>query len=297
VRAANEQGNIDSAETLIERASSLASLDIYSRFLTGIELARMNALLSKKTSDSEAEKVRDDFQNILGKALNYGRSAVSIDNGNYQNWLSLGGVYEAVVPLKIEGAYEAAKGAYNEALARNPKSPAILLALARLEAVKGDGEKAREFITKSLQMKSNYTEAVFLLSQIEVQEGNIKAAIQSVEAAAVLSPRDPTIRFQLGLLKYNQKDWSGAANAFESAVLLNQNYANAKYFLGLVYDKLGKEKEAIALFEELAKTNSGNEEIALVLKNLKAGKSPFANAEPPVDSKPEKRSKLPVGEE
>jgi len=297
LRAATERGNIDEAGALILHAAELSPLDMYARTLTDIELARLNNLLSTKTSkDANAEKIQTDFQNILGNAISYGRSAVALGVGNYANWMSLGRVYASVVPLKIEGAYDSAKSAYGEAMKLNPKSPAILLAYAQLEAAKGDGEKAREFIVKSLQMKSNYTEAVFLLSQIEVQEGNIKAAIKSVDAATVLSPNDPTIRFQLGLLKYNENDWAGAARAFERAVSLNANYSNARYFLGLAYDKLGRDKEAVAQFEELVKTNPSNEEVALVLKNLKSGRSPFVNAEPPVDSKPEKRQMLPVKE-
>jgi hypothetical protein len=52
--------------------------------------------------------------------------------------------------------------------------------------------------------------------------------------------------------------------------------------------------EARAQFEELAKTNPDNQEIKLILDNLRAGRSPFENAAPPITPAPEKRSTLPL---
>jgi tetratricopeptide (TPR) repeat protein len=294
LRSANAGGQIGVVEERLMRAAERSPQDLFLRTLSEVMLARMNAVVQDSTKPADA--VRAEFQELLGRAVGYAREAVALDGGYYLNWLSLGRVYEAVVPLRVEGAYEAAKAAYGEALARNPQSPAIVLILARLEAAKGDNKAAREFIVRALQAKSNYTEAVFLLSQLEVQEGNIAGAIQSVEAATVLSQNDPTLRFQLGLLKYIQRDYQGAVGAFERAVALNPNYANARYFLGLAYERLNRDGEAIAQFEELVRTNPANEEVALVLRNLKAGRAPFANAAPPVTATPEKRTELPVEE-
>jgi tetratricopeptide (TPR) repeat protein len=161
---------------------------------------------------------------------------------------------------------------------------------------KGDGAKAKDFISQSLQQKKNYTDAIFLLAQVQVAEGNLKDAITSVEAATLLSPTDSGAFFQLGLLRYNVNDIQGAASAFEQAIAINPSYANAKYFLGLSYNRLGRNKEAIAQFQDLKTTNPDNKEVDLILQNLTAGKSPFTNATPPIDNKPEKRSTPPVQE-
>ena len=77
---------------------------------------------------------------------------------------------------------------------------------------------------------------------------------------------------------------------------LSPGYANARYFLGLSYEKLGRVKDAISQFTELKITNPDNKEVSLILSNLKAGRAPFANATPPIDNKPEKRSSLPIDE-
>lgn len=296
VLAANKEGAVDRAEGLIAKAAALAPTDLYYRFLTEITLARMNTLLSQSPGAASAESVRSGFQALLGAALGNARQAVALNSENYENLMELGRVYEAVVPLRIEGAYESAKATYEQALSLNPKSPAILLTLARLEITKGDNAKAREGIARALAEKGNYTEAIFLLSQLEAREGNIKAAIQSAEAASVIAPTDATVFFQLGLLRFNDRDFRGAVGALERSVALNPAYANAKYFLGLSYDKLGRGADAVRQFSDLKTTNPGNKEIDLVLRNLKAGRPPFAEATPPIDDRPEKRPKLPVKE-
>lgn len=296
VIAINSEGSIDMGEKQIMRAAAMSPLDVYYRFLSEITLMRINTVLNQDAKTVSADTIRSQFQKLLGDALGQARQAVKLNPRNYENYVSLGRVYEAVVPLGLEGAYESATGAYMDALKQNPRSPAIYLAMARLEAAKKDYTKARENIAKALQEKGNYTEAIFLLSQIEVAEGNIKAAIKSVEAASSIDPTNPSIFFQLGLLRFNDKAFPGAASAFKQAIDLSPQYANAKYFLGLSFDKLGRTAEAIQQFTDLKASNPGNSEVDLILRNLKAGRDPFAEARPPVDDKPEKRSTLPVNE-
>lgn len=292
----NTNGDVDVAENLIVRAAIMSPQDVYYRFLTELTLIRMNTLLSQDSTKTSADTVRTEFQNLLGVALDNARQAVALNPGNYQNLMTLGRVYESIVPID-KAAYDSARTIYEQALTLNPHSPAIILTLARLEVAKEDNVKAREEISRALQEKNNYTEAIFLLSQIEVQEGNIKAAISSVEAAASLAPNDSGIFFQLGLLRFNDKNFTGAVSAFSRAVELNPGYANAKYFLGLSYEKTDRVADAVTQFTELRVANPENEEISLILANLKAGRDPFSNATPPVDSSPEKRATLPVPED
>ena len=294
--AFNNEGSIDKAEKYIVKAITLDNASLYYRSLTQIDIMRMSALLSQNSTNISTDVLRNQFQNLLSAALNHGQQAVAIDKTDYQNWVSLGQVYEVVVPIKITNAYESAVNAYKQALALNPKSPSLFLMLARLEASNGNNAMAKNYISQALQQKNNYTEAIFLLAQIQVAEGNIKDAISSVEAASYLAPSDSGIFFQLGLLRYNNKDFKGAVSAFEQAVTLNSAYANAKYFLGLSYHRIGRVKDAINQFKDLKITNPDNKEVELILKNLNAGLAPFSNATPPIDSQPEKRSKPPVPE-
>ena len=147
-----------------------------------------------------------------------------------------------------------------------------------------------------LLKKNNYTEAIFLLSQIEVGEGNITQAIRSVETASIIAPNDPTVFFQLGLLRYSNDEFSNAVYSLERAIDLNPLYANAKYFLGLSYDQIGETQKAIEQFESILSTNPDNNEVSFILKNLKEGRAPFKDVTPPLDEEPESREELPLEE-
>ena len=192
----------------------------------------------------------------------------------------------------IDGAYSQADEAYSKAIELNPHHPEVYLLKARLELANQNTGKAKEYIVLSLAEKQDYAAAIFLQSQIESSEGNIKAAIASAEKVSLLAPNDTGVFFQLGLLKYNDREWKGAVAALERAVALNQTYANARYFLGLSYHRLGEWDKAVSQFEEISKTNPDNNEVSQILSNLKARKSPFSG----IETEPEKRTSLPIEE-
>ena len=167
-----------------------------------------------------------------------------------------------------------------------------MLVLARLEAARGNYDGANALIADALVLKPNYTDAVFLESQISVTRGDVPAAIASAEKAGILAPNDAVVFFQIGFLKYTNKDYRGAIEALERSVTLRNQYSNARYFLGLSYSKLGRVEEAIAQFEEIEKYNPDNAEVKLILSNLRQGKPPLTGAVEPAT-----RDELPVSEE
>jgi tetratricopeptide (TPR) repeat protein len=198
-----------------------------------------------------------------------------------------------VPQLNIQGAYESAGISYQEALRLNPKNPGILMLFARLAINHNDLKLAESFALQAIQLKNNYLDAYYILSQIEVATQNIQGAIRSVTAASVIDPTNPAVFFQLGLLKYNVGDWGGAIESLEKAVSMTPDYANAKYFLGLAYEITKQHEKAIKQFQDIVKTNPDNKEVQAILANLVEGKQIFNS---PAESKPEKGSNLPVKE-
>ncbi len=290
----NTSGNVSDGIDLLNRASQLDKKDIYYRSLSELNLLKLNQLLSQ--GGVSGEELRSQTQNLLSSAILNANEAIKQDKDNHLNHITLGRAYEAALILKIQGAYEAGLAAYNAAAQVNPKTPLNYLHLARLETIKGDNAKARENIKLALSKKSNFTEAIFLLSQIDAKEGNISAAIVSAEQVAQLTPGDIGVLFQLGLLKYINGDFAGSAQALENAVANNPNYSNALYFLGLDYDKLNQAPKAIEKFERIKVLNPDNEEVKRILRNLYAGRAALSNISPPREV-PEKRSTPPIKED
>ncbi len=296
---------IDMAKQKFMKAQSWDSSDVYYQALSEVNIIKINALIkeiqnvaAKNSSQEQAPdpKITEQIMALVKEAVEYTNSAVKADPTNYYNYISQARISELAASMQIPSAYEGAKNSYASAVSLNPYNPGIYLSLAKLEASQKKLAEAQQYIGRALQLKQNYIEAIFLLAQIQVNNGQIKDAITSVKVATQINPNDPTLLFQLGLLYYNDKNYTDAAATLAKAIELNSQYANARYFLGLSLARLGKNADAIAQFKELVKTNPDNKEIAFILSNLEAGKSPFTDAQPPIDNKPEKRSTLPVTE-
>lgn len=282
------------------KAIALDNLDIYDQAIAGTDMTAVNILINQiSAAGSNAKPSQaqvDEVKSLLNDAGSYAVDAIKRDPSNYYNYVTEAQVFSVAVSLQMQGAYAAAVNAYVDAAKYDPLDPSIYLSLAKLAASQGKYDDAIGYIGSALQLKNNYTDAVYLLSQIQVSQGKTADAITSVKFAVQLNPNDPTAYYELGLLQYNAAEYSDAVTSLLKAISLNPQYANAQYFLGLSYSKTGDVTDAIAQFQQLAKTNPDNADVASILANLKAGKSPFANQTPPV-STPEKRSSPPVSDQ
>lgn len=289
--------NLEAAVGDMAHIVALDDADTYYRTLAELNLGVLNSVVSAVKSEADVtDQVRAKVQALIQGALAAAQKAKTKNPESYVNWVTFAHVYEAMVSLGGADSYQLAVANYTEALKRSPRNPSLYLDLARLEIAHKDNARARDYVMKALDLKPNYVDAIFLLSQIDVTQGNISSAIAATEKIAQLNPNEPAIFFRLGLLQYDQKNYDQATRAFAQAVLLAPSYANARYFLGLGLYNIGKAKDAQAQFEELARTNPDNEEVKFILENLKAGRTPFASVKPPLDNKPEKRVKPPVKE-
>lgn len=293
VNAANA-GTLDVAEKQVARSIAVYRGDDALRFFASVKVARAQAALAN-TAQTEAQRA-EAFQTAVSDAVASAREAVAASPRSYTNWLALARIYEALIPLEIAGAYQSAQQSYVETIRRNPRNPGLYLAAARMEGAAGQEQPLRDAVNQALQLKPNYTDAVLLILQVEIAKKNLEGAIQASMAAIQTAPDNAGLWLQLGLLALNAQALPDAQAAFEQALTLLPDYANAKYFLGLTYYAQGKSAEAVRLFEDLASSNPDNAEVALVLSNMRAGKPAFDGATPPVTN-PTSPTNPPIKEE
>lgn len=271
--------------------------DIYLRARAETGIVKANQIASTITQNmpaSTSQELIGQVVDTVNAAAKYAEQAITSDNTNYYNYLSEARVSELAANVRMDKGYDTAVAAYTRAIQLNQWNPSLYLSLARLQASQNKLDDAQRTLGAALQVKNNYLDAIFLLSQVAAAQGNLKDAITAATVASQINPQNPIIWFQLGLLQYNNKDYSAAAKAMESALAIQADYANVQYFLGLSYVRLNRMGDAVAQFERLAATNPDNQEVAFILTNLRAGKSPFADAQPPVTPNPEKRPSLPI---
>jgi len=293
---AGSLNDIGKAESQAMKALSIYKSEDTLRLLANIKFSQAQKIAQDSSTAQQATDKAQEFQSAFADAVKYGQEATKINPRNYQNWNLLGQLFEPLIPLKVQGAYDNAKSNYLEAAKRNPRNPGIFLSAARLEAQGGNEAGFKDAIQRAFALKPNYTDAALLVVQVEVARNNIDGAVAAAEVAAATAPSNAGVFFQLGLLKYTKGDNNGARDALEKALVLVPDYANAKYFLGLTYYRLQNNPGAIKLFSDLEKTNPDNQEVKLILANLQTGIDPFAGAEPPVTPNPETRTAAPIAE-
>lgn len=266
------QSNVEMAETALVRANALAERDVYQRAISNLALIKLQQLAAQKLPQEQAVELANGY--ILTARKSAERSIV-LDPTNFENYLQLGGVYDTLGSLGIQNTSVPARENYTQALRLNPRSPRVLFVLARLEFVAGERNKAKEYLYQALAERPNFLEAVSFLVQIEVGDKNPEAAIGVLQNGVAAEPTNFLLRFALGYLDYAKADYQSAADQFEAAVYLNPAYADAKYFLGLTYDRLGRNAEALQQFTDVQTLNPENKEVTAIIRNLKAGRGAF----------------------
>jgi cytochrome c-type biogenesis protein CcmH/NrfG len=221
-------------------------------------------------------QAQQEFQTALTQSIQAATEATKLGPGNYQNWAVLGSVYETVVPLKIDGAYDNAKDAYTHAVTLSPTDPTLEYTLAQLEIQQGNNAAAEADLNQAISLKPDYTQAIFLLSQLEVQEGKAKDALQAAEAALYFDPSDPTVLFQVGLLRSANGDTAGAIQALTQAIQINPQYANAHFFLAVLYAEQNQFPQALTQLQAVSGLSTANATaVAPDIAALQANKNPF----------------------
>lgn len=284
--------SLSASEKMIGKAIALDDNDIYHRALSQVYVNEIGIIINDKTISQD--NLRSNLQRLVNLAQGEAGLAVSRNPKQYANYINLGNVYSAFVPLSIANSYDSAVQAYNRASELAPNNPLVLLSRAQLEYANKNNDQAKSFIKQALDIKYNYIDAIFFLAQIETSEGNIADAIKQAEYASVLAPNDETVFFRLGMLRYNNGDYAGAISAFEQAVMLNTNYLDARYFLAQSYQKNGRIADALTQFKILSSVLPNNQDIKNAINSLsQSTQGTSANLSSPIKPQIKAKSVVP----
>ena len=226
-------------------------------------------------------------------AINSATQATQLSPKDVSNWLIRGQVYQQVMGF-INGADEWAETSYQRAIELEPLNPFIFTQWGTMYLAKNDLEGALEKFNQAVDMKSNYAAAHFQLALVFEQQGKLNEAITKMEINRQLLPQDTGTAFQLAVLYYKAERYEQAKAEFIRALALDPNFSNARYFLGLLYDREGDKEAALDQFERITKLNPDNEEIKLIIANLKAGLPALGSLEL---GPPEQPGEIPIEKE
>lgn len=264
----NDNTQIEVLTTRLASAYNLYHSDVFARDIAAYQLAYLSYLLTLSEPTTED---RQRFQTAITNAVQAANEAVAKNPTEAQNWSLAGDIYSALAVVKIEGASDRAKEAYNEAKARDPQNPYYDMQLAIASFRADNRAEARTYAEAALSLKANYTDALFLISQVDIADGDIKKAIATTQALIALEANNPGRYYQLGVLFAADKNREASIAAYSRAIELNPNYANARYLRALQYLEAGNTTLAVSELRLVEELNPDNAAIKEVIAKIQAG--------------------------
>lgn len=232
-------------------------------------------------------------------AINSIVRATTLAPKNVSNWLIRGQIYRQVMSL-VDGAGDWAEDSYEKALELESANPFTFTEWGRLYIEKYNLTKEESYLEtalekfdKAIEIKPDYAPAHFETALIFDAQGKLDEAINRMAINRQLLPQDTGVAFQLAVLLYKAERYDLAKGEFIRAIILDTDYSNARYFLGLLYDREGNREDALDQFKRIAKLNSDNEHIKEIIANLEAGLPALGS---PALGPPEQPEEVPIEE-
>jgi protein O-GlcNAc transferase len=146
----------------------------------------------------------------------------------------------------IKGNYDAAREAFNSALASHPDLDVAYVGLAQTYARQANDAEALKVLESARRTYNGHYLLEYYFGMLANRLGRFDDARTALENAAKLDPRSPDPQFELGKLFESQQDWEKARLAFKRVVALRPQFAPAHYQLSRVYARMGLHSEASA---------------------------------------------------
>ncbi len=159
--------------------------------------------------------------------------------------------------------YRAAADTYKKVLALNPQYSPALNNLACLYCDNlGDLDKAYDLAQQARRLLPTDPSTADTLGWVLFKKGQYSAALKLFQESANKLPSDPEVQFHAGLAHYMLADESGAQNAFQRALDLNQPFpeqAECHDYLKIInIDPQSADATAVADLEKRISQNPGD---------------------------------------
>jgi type IV pilus biogenesis/stability protein PilW len=139
---------------------------------------------------------------------------------------------------------------FQKSIELNPRDKETLNYLGYVSARFGKLDEAIEYYRKAIAVDPDYADAINNLGVIYVRLGRWDEAVESFRAAI----QKPTYQYaegaytNMGYAYYRKGDYQAAEKALREALIRNPISPRAMLVLGLVYEKLGREDDALDQF-------------------------------------------------
>jgi len=143
--------------------------------------------------------------------------------------------YYTAYASQVGGDLEKAKEYYNKLIEMNYKKPVIYIQLSEILKSEGDTTGALDLILAGREKMPMDFDLLIAETNIYLQKGDTKNAIQNLEKAIEQDATNPSIFFAVGTNYENMGRFEDAENAYRKAIELDPQYFDAYYNLGALF--------------------------------------------------------------
>ncbi len=262
-----EGADLITTDAGLARSQDLNKQDIFVSERAQLRLLQLNQLSTADPANVDQQK----YIKLLAEGIGFAEQAISLDDKNPANQILLSNFYSLLNPIEFEGLAEKNTALFDKAQMLDPTNPSYSILRAQYMARTGDLVATRKYLMEAVSKKSDYTDALFLISQLDIQEGKTADAIAVTRSIISIEPTNPTRYFQLGVLLATTNNLDEAVSVLETAVGLDVNYANARYFLALAYLDRDRKDDALVQLRIIEETNRDNQMIKELIGQVEDG--------------------------
>lgn len=166
------------------------------------------------------------------------------------------------------GDYRGAESAFRQVLARRPGLAFDYGNLANVLARQGLYAEALDYFERGLKINPNDVEMLSNQSLALMANGQLDHAGKKLLKAIELDPNYGHAHFNLGVLRYRQRNYGEAVEHFRDALSTNPALTQAYLNLGTTYAAMGKFQAAIDVWKQLERIEPNN---ASLIFNISLG--------------------------
>ena len=156
------------------------------------------------------------------------------------------------------GDYRGAESAFRQVLARRPGLAFDYGNLANVLARQGLYAEALDYFERGLKINPNDVEMLSNQSLALMANGQLDHAGKKLLKAIELDPNYGHAHFNLGVLRYRQRNYGEAVEHFRDALSTNPALTQAYLNLGTTYAAMGKFQAAIDVWKQLERIQPNN---------------------------------------
>ncbi len=136
---------------------------------------------------------------------------------------------------------------------REPENPEVLFEFGKVCLERNLLDDAVPALEKAVALKPDQDSYVYVLASANVAGENLPKAASLFVQLQQKHPHDPILNYALGAVYYLQSKYSEAESSLKQSLAAQPDQVAASYYLGLTYDAIGDDDQAVPIFRDLLK--------------------------------------------